>query len=230
MLTLLTATGCRPKAWAICEKLMMAQTYKGPVHWIIVDDGEIPQPIIFQRNGWRLTVVRPTPYWEPKQNTQARNLLAGCDWIGKHDKVVVIEDDDAYTPNYLATVDKWLEDADIVGEIKARYYNLPKMKYRQLNNTEHASLCSTAFAGHVLDEFRAACMANPKFIDLHLWRHTKWIKGLHDTRMVVGMKGLPGRGGIGMGHRADFQGKMDSGGYVLTEWLGKNAALYKGLV
>ena len=32
MLTLLTATGARPEAWAICERLMLRQDYAGPFY------------------------------------------------------------------------------------------------------------------------------------------------------------------------------------------------------
>lgn len=74
MLTLLTATGARPQAWAICERLMMAQDYSGPVRWVIVDDGKEAQPVTFERDGWTLEVIRPAPYWRQGQNTQARNL------------------------------------------------------------------------------------------------------------------------------------------------------------
>ena len=63
MLHLLTATGARPQAWAICERLMAAQDYAGPVTWIIVDDGPEPQPVTFERAGWRLVVIRPAPLW-----------------------------------------------------------------------------------------------------------------------------------------------------------------------
>ena len=51
MLTLLTATGARPEAWAICERLMARQTYAGPVRWIIVDAGPEAQPVTLQRAG-----------------------------------------------------------------------------------------------------------------------------------------------------------------------------------
>lgn len=40
MMTLITPTGVRPKAWSICERLMARQTYDGPVQWVIVDDGQ----------------------------------------------------------------------------------------------------------------------------------------------------------------------------------------------
>jgi len=69
MLTLLTATGCRPQAWAICEELMRRQSYAGPVKWIIVDDGEVAQPITFKRSNWLVVVTRPEPFWKSGQNT-----------------------------------------------------------------------------------------------------------------------------------------------------------------
>jgi hypothetical protein len=229
MLTLLTATGMRPKAWAICEKLMQAQTYTGPVHWIIVDDGETPQPVQFQREGWRLTVVRPTPYWKPGDNTQARNLKAGMEFVEDNAKLVCIEDDDGYAPAYLENVDRWLDQADLVGEKEARYYNLPYRKYRYLTNTLHASLCSTAMKGMALDAFRRELKPGVQYIDLNLWRNFTGPKKLYGTKLVVGMKGLPGRGGIGMGHRREFAGKIDKDGAVLRQWLGEAAKLYEGV-
>jgi hypothetical protein len=229
MLTLLTATGCRPKAWAICEQLMQAQTYTGPVHWIIVDDGETPQPVQFQREGWRLTVVRPTPYWKPGDNTQARNLKAGMEFVEDGAKLVALEDDDAYHPQYLEMVDKWLDTADLVGECMARYYNLPNRKYRQLSNMNHASLCSTAMKGAAIDAFARELKPGVQFIDLNLWKNFTGPRRLYHTKMVVGIKGLPGRTGIGMGHRAEFGGKIDKDGAVLRQWLGEAAKLYEGV-
>lgn len=80
---LLTATGARPEAWALCEQWMARQDYAGPVHWVIVDDGETPQPITFSRDGWTLTVIRPLPRWKQGMNTQCRNMLAGLEKIDR---------------------------------------------------------------------------------------------------------------------------------------------------
>ena len=99
MLTLLTTTGGRPKPWAICQQLMAAQTYKGQVRWIIIDDGEEEQKIEFtpQRGLWHMEIYRPEPAWQPGQNTQARNLLAGLAVVKNEENLVIIEDDDFYT-------------------------------------------------------------------------------------------------------------------------------------
>lgn len=222
MLTLLTATGMRPEAWAICQKLMMRQTFDGEVRWIIVDDGEIPQPITFRRDGWVLDVIRPTPYWQPGQNTQARNLRAGLVRVMAGDRLVCCEDDDFYAPGYLADVDDWLNRADLVGEPMARYFNVATGVGKQLDNKAHCSLCSTAMKGPAIEACRRAVLKNKKFIDMELWRTFRGKKYLSKTRHVVGIKGLPGRGGIGCGHR--MTGKPTDG--LLRQWIGDDAGIY----
>lgn len=226
MLTLLTATGARDVAWSICEKLMDRQNYAGDVRWVIVDDGVDPQPITFSRERWSLEVVRPSPFWKPGENTQARNLLAGLAVISNDERLVVIEDDDYYSMDWLSVVDVELDRAELVGEVEARYYNLPMRRAQQLKNTQHASLCSTAMRGGAIASFRSACLAGQRFIDMDLWRsHPS--KHLFGGHRVVGMKGLPGRGGIGMGHDADFRGVNDSANDgTLRDWVGSGYSLY----
>lgn len=225
MLTLLTATGARPAAWALCERWMAQQDYAGPVRWIIVDDGPEPQPVTFRRDGWQLVLVRPSPHWAPGQNTQARNLLKGLAAVGPEDRLVIIEDDDWYAPDWLTTVAAELEHAELVGEHRARYYNVEQRRGRQLANTGHASLCSTAMRGSALRDFADACRSRPKFIDLELWRRPR-DRRLFGGHRVVGIKGLPGRGGIGMGHDPDFKGEADAGGALLRDWIGADAEVY----
>jgi hypothetical protein len=225
VLTLLTATGARPQAWAICERLMAAQDYAGPVRWIIVDDGPEPQPVRFKRAGWQLLVIRPAPLWQPGQNTQARNLLKGLEAVDADARLVICEDDDHYKPGYLTEIAQRLARAELVGECKARYYNLALKRGRQLSNSAHASLCSTAMRGPAIATFRQACQRAPKFIDLELWRRHP-SRHLFSLGLVTGIKGLPGRSGIGMGHRDDFNGTHDSDGALLRQWVGQDAELY----
>ena len=225
MLTLLTATGCRPAAFALLERMMKAQTYAGPVRWVIVDDGEQPQPITFEREGWTLDVVRPEPFWRPGANTQARNLLAGLESINRSARLLVIEDDDHYASDWLEVCDAHLNRASLVGEIRARYYNVPRRVARQLNNTQHSSLCSTAMRDGAIDAFRKVCQPGRQFIDLELWRGYR-DRLLFTGSRVVGIKGLPGRGGIGMGHNAGFNGTPDPSGAILRQWVGQDAEWY----
>ena len=225
MLTLLTATGCRPQAFALLERMMMRQTYAGPVRWLIVDDGEEAQPVTFKRDGWELEVLRPQPYWKAGQNTQARNLLVGLNHVDSEDRLLVIEDDDHYAADWLQTCHDHLDRASLVGERRAKYYNVSQRVGRQLGNMGHASLCSTAMRGGAIAAFRQSCQVNPKFIDLHLWRSYA-DRFLFDGSSVVGIKGMPGRGGIGMGHQKGFNGQRDLNGLLLRQWIGPDADWY----
>ena len=228
MLTLLTATGCRPEAWAISEKLAMRQDYTGPVHWIIVDDGEKPQPVTFRRENWTLSIIRPDHYWNPGDNTQAKNLIAGMDHVLPDARLVVWEDDDMYSPDYLTWCGEMLDAADLIGESHARYYNIRTKMARPLSNDKHASLCSTAMKGKAIEAFRRELIPGVKFIDINLWRNFQGSKLLARGNRVVGIKGLPGRLGIGMGHKNDFHGQIDHSGSILRQWAGVNASLYEG--
>lgn len=224
MLTLLTCTGARPEAFAICEKLMAAQDYAGNVVWIIVDDGEEATPVTFKREGWETIVVRPSPRWQPGMNTQARNMRAGLAFVDTSARLLVIEDDDYYAPSWLSRMDHELMFADLVGEMRARYYNIKTRHYRQLQNAHHSSLCSTALKGNAIPILHEICKRATKFIDLDLWKDQRIRKRLLPSNDVVGIKGLPGRGGIGMGHRDEF-GQPDNVG-ILAQWLGDGVQLY----
>lgn len=226
MLTLLTATGARPEAWALCQKFMHRQTYSGPVRWVIVDDGEQAQGIRFKKRGWTLEVIRPEPFWQPGANTQARNLLAGLAAIGADERVVFIEDDDWYSLDWLAVIDKALDKAELVGEGCARYYNVKQAKYRTHDNSQHSSLCSTAARGRALNTLRSVCRPGIEFIDMLLWQ-AHGDRHVFKGESVVGIKGLPGRAGIGIGHKPDFFGDYDPSGDVLKSWIGNDADLYR---
>lgn len=194
MITLLTPTGARPEAFANCVKWMQAQTYQGAVRWVIVDDGPEPEqvPCI---DGWEIIIVRPTPLWSGK-NTQARNMLAGLDHCT--DMIAVIEDDDQYAPWWVERCVEWLQHDDLVGECGAIYRNLRSGNERKMNNKNHASLCQTAVKGEAVEALRQACHAD-KHIDMALWRSRKGKLYPHQGG-VIGLKGYPGRRGIGSGH------------------------------
>lgn len=226
MLTLLTATGCRPEAWAICEQLMLKQDYQGRVKWIIVDDGEDPQPITFKRIGWELTILRPEKFWKPGQNTQSQNLKLGLTAVDDDAWLLIIEDDDYYSPDWLSKAARWLLNDDLVGESRAIYYNIAKRKYKIHNNTSHSSLCSTALKGQAIESFKNTLMHRKDLIDLYLWRNFNGKKSIYNSHSVIGIKGIPGRLGIGYGHRNDFNGQFDFNGSELRSFIGEGAEFY----
>ena len=201
---------------------MARQNYKGPVVWHVTDDGVAPSQVDFSREGYDLRLYRLAPM---AGNSQARNLSYLLGKIDPAFPVVCFEDDDRYSADWLTTVERALENAELVGEYRARYYNIPQRRARQLTNTQHASLCSTAMRGAAIGTFRWACERHAKFIDLELWRKHR-SRYLFGGNRVCGIKGLPGRGGIGMGHSKDFAGTHDPDGRILREWIGDDADLY----
>lgn len=206
---------------------MLAQDYAGAVRWLIVDDGEEAQPMTFERAGWTLEVIRPEPRWKPGINSQARNLSAGLERVGAGESLVICEDDDYYGAGYLSAAESWLARGEMVGECMARYYNVAQKVGRQLTNRGRASLCSTAMRGAAIEQFRKECKPGVEFIDLNLWRNFKGSKVLKETKHVTGIKGLPGRSGIGMGHKKEFGGTHDPDGALLRQWVGEDARFYQ---
>ena len=197
MLSVLTPTGARPEAFARCVQLMQRQTIQTPVRWVIVDDG--PEPMHTPKiRDWQIIHIRPVPLWQPGENTQARNLLEGLKCCG--DRVAIVEDDDDYAPWWLERVNEWLDDDDLVGEAPSIYRKMDGSKDRNMGNTKHASLCATAFKGiGVRAAFEQICRQNKTMIDIKLWRACKG--RLYAQAGVIGIKGYPGRPGIGVGHK-----------------------------
>jgi hypothetical protein len=227
MVTLLTPTGGRPEAFALLTKMVNRQDYLGRMRWIVVDDVKPPTFPPFPAAAADLVYVQPVPEWQPGQNTQCRNLLAGLEYytVGSG-PLLIVEDDDYYATNYVSTMVRWLEKAELVGEGQARYYNVAQRRYHQHNNLSHASLCSTAMQGKAVDIFRAILEKGAKYIDLDLWAACGLNKSVHpNIGLCVGIKGLPGRPGIGVGHEPSF-GIADPAGGQLVQWIGKDAEWY----
>lgn len=199
MLSILTPTGERSEAFSACVDMMRAQTYRRPVKWVIVDDGREAMTLP-EIEGWTICQVRPEPYWAPGMNTQARNIMAGL--LHVEDRVVLIEDDDEYAPWWLEKCDNWLDHADLVGESHSLYRHRDTGRETEMGNDAHASLCSTAVKGPGREALYRACGSN-KGIDMRLWRSFSGRKRLYapNPRGVTGIKGWPGRPGIGVGHR-----------------------------
>jgi hypothetical protein len=219
VLTLLTPTGTRPEAWALCERWMARQTYAGPVRWIVIDDGFEPQPMTFCRAGWELTVIRPAQKWRVGENSQARNLREALKLVRPDARVAVIEDDDWYAPGWLERVDAELRDFDLVGQGWNCYYHVKTGAVRINDNDKHASLCASAFKGKALQVFRTQCERAPRLIDAVMWKHCAH-RHCFKARLVIGMKGMPGRAGIAGGHN------LEGAPFDLSEWIGDDHRAY----
>ena len=235
-LTLITCTGGRPQAFELCARFIGRRTYAGPFQWIIVDDvGDSPASHWIDdqvENGRVVTAVTPEPKWRPGQNTLARNLLAAIPHV-RYDKVLFIEDDDFYPPDYCAMQCERLDSvAWISGDPMSRYYHVPSRRFRFMVNEGCASLCQTGLRSEYLLVLENVLSSGSHFIDRDLW--LAMARSRRDLSMaphpVVGMKGLPGRAGIGIGHRPEMQPlqwSADPDGRVLREWIGEDAELYE---
>jgi hypothetical protein len=221
-LQLITPTGDRPKAWALCQRWMERQTWQGQLTWHVVDDGHDPAEMSFSKPGAELAVHRLRPM---NGNSQQRNLIWLMEMVDRRQPVVVIEDDDWYAPDWLSHVAQELDQAELVGENQARYYNVALRRGRQLSNISHASLCATALRDSALDTFDQVLHESHQFFDLELWRrHPR--RHLFEGHRVVGIKGMPGRQGIGMGHGPSLNGFDDRDGTMLHQWVGDDAPSY----
>jgi hypothetical protein len=203
---LITPTGARKDQFALCAKWMQKQTYKEDVIWIIVDDAyPVTTDIVGEgfKDRWTIVRIHPYPLWEG-QNTQSRNIKAGIDFISRTYKredvsaIFIIEDDDFYKPNYIQRMIDLKGTSDLWGETNTIYYNVNFRRYADNNNRQHASLFQTAFTYDIIPIIERCY--NNRFIDCNLWAMVKNKSLFHDGTLAIGIKGMPGRGGIGSGH------------------------------
>lgn len=222
MLTVITPTGGRPEAFALCEKWVARQTLQ-PDEWLVVDDCDPPTKMTMRQR-----VIRPTSLWAGG-NTQFRNMILLLEAV-KTELVVVVEDDDYVGPRYLEQQVQRLEQAPLTGETPSRYFNVHFRTYRQWNNTEQASFCQTAFRSCMIPHIIQLCHAE-RWLDLNLWQNFGKSHGyLSRGDQVVGIKGMPGRGGVtvrahAMAHSAGWQSDPDM--QVLRQWIGKDCDEYQ---
>jgi hypothetical protein len=222
MLTVITPSGGRPEALAMLAQYLNAQTVR-EFCWIICDDCDPESPVPLMRAGIAVTVIRPRWRWQPGMNTHAASLL---ELIGKaNDPVVHCEDDDVYLPEHLETMAAALESAELVGQRVSYYWNAATRRYKAIPGSRHASLGASAMRGRAVRLLASICARQQTRLDIDLWTAFVGDRKLLDTCTAVGIKGLPGRGGIGIGHRPTF-GDPDPDGRMLRELIGPYAEAY----
>jgi len=223
----LTPTGGRPEAFALCEKYMARQTVM-PDAWIVVDDVDPPTRCTMGQQ-----VVRPEPRHQhyPEPNSQHRNILAGLPRMSADDLLIVFEDDDWYSPDYIETQKHFADrypHLGMFGQVPSRYYRVDERASRVFEDTPHSSLASTAFRGRMLEAIQYACESRA-WLDTYLWKKFGANQGfLWSDIQVVGIKGMPGRAGVSAAHRqevaADDRWQRDLNLVTLERWIGKEDA------
>lgn len=225
--TVITVGGGRQEALTLCEKYMSRQTYKGEIQWIFIED----EP----SNPMKLTmgqeIYEGPLLYTPGINTQRYNLDLALQKV-KGEYVIIWENDDFFGPEYIEIMLHYLKYNAMVGECDTVYYSIPSKSYLPMNNFKHASTTQTAFRKSSIPFFQKALHSGEKYFDITLWAMARegnissCLFSMPGKKLCVGMKGLPGRGGIGVGHRPQ-KFIDDSDGRKLRELLGLDAKNYK---
>lgn len=236
--TLVTCTGDRLLAFMVCieyDARMMEGVSCSVKEWIIVDDGKYAYDLSVYEEcctlGCNVRVIRRDPSADAAgQHTLAANLQQALPRCTPDTWVIFIEDDDWYSSFYLLNIIGIRVSADptlqLIGQSHAKYYRICAREYRQLQNSEHASLCATACSGALIPLILDICKsAIDPFIDLHLWRTTRCVKSLTPHGYVIGIKQMPGRSGTTLGWRDKKNGfSPDLCSAILRTWVGDEDA------
>lgn len=232
-LTLITPTGDRSLAFALCQNWIRKQTLQ-PDQWIVIDDGRMPtKPFICS-----MQYMRREPQPGDPHHTLLLNLKTALPLI-RGDKIIIIEDDDYYAPKYIETMSAKLDEHEIVGIGRAKYYHLFSGGYYRHRNMRHASLAQTAFRKSFLSEFEELLNSTDNYLDFQLWGKVKrsgreFIFIDDNESLYVGIKGLPGRQGIGIGynpkHRIYKQHSHDVSREILKKWIPEDYEIYMDII
>lgn len=199
-LTTVTCTGNRQEAFVLCEKYVARQTIK-PFQWIVLCDGDVPTKCTMGQQFIYCPEVKGAESLSKKTQLLLRSSLV------KGDAIVFWEDDDFYSPTWLEFCENKLAHFDLIGEGMATYYNVSGRWWYEHGNMTHSSLCSTAVSRKLFPILLQVAENPNPFIDARLWKAVPAKKKVFNPfenpnrkRLVVGMKGLPGRKGYGQGH------------------------------
>jgi hypothetical protein len=216
LVTLITPTGDRPDAFAMCERWIQQQDYTGPIQWIVIDDGHTAT-----NTTQGQFYLREKPQ---KKHSLCRNIRSAIPHI-KGECILIIEDDDYYHPHYISTMVGRLHKSDLVGEVGAKYYYVRESKYYHFTEHKHSSLCRTGMKANVIDTLKKCAEGNNASIDLRLWAQWKgsretWKDLNQNQPLCVGIKGVEGR--PSKNWKLSRRSMRDSDHRILKKWIGSD--------
>lgn len=225
-ISVLTCTGDRHVAFALCERWMKAQTIKWH-QWVVLDDGIAKTECTLgqEHHYWPELIGKGSMVNKIKRALE-RGLITG-------DILVIMEDDDWVSSDYLEWCERELRRVDLLGECNNLYYNVRYRWWFEHGNRTHASLCATSMRRSVFPALLAECQnPNDPFIDSRLWANCRLSKTAfqpNGQRRSVGIKAMPGTKGYGSGHDrtsgwANYDIRMDR----LRALIGRDADAYEG--
>ena len=242
-ISIITPTGDRYQTLRLLAFMLLNQTFRGVIQWIVVDDGEtdasaralqgVGESLLANRGVFTIHYKRIFRREDQGPKSLAANVMAGLG-LATAPNILIMEDDDCYHQDYVFDMHRRLMAADVAGTIWQKYYHLPSMTYRIFLNRGSA-LCATGFRSHLIgtiaEAARACLLTGSKGIDAKFWGLVSGCPSLKQdlfdpaVDLMIGMKGMPGRGGIGVGHRPK-KFLADPVGDTLRLWTGKWAESY----
>lgn len=196
-MTVITPTGDRPQALALCVKYMERQLLKPDV-WLVVNDGTTPLPPL---PAFAQVITRDTSQDVKGVHTLPLQLRAALPHLYT-DTTVFMEDDDWYAPTYLAYMADALTRYDLIGQGNTIYYGVKDRTYICCYNNAHASLAATGMTLPVYPWLAKAARAGDAHVDLELWQMFKgrsFVDMSYSPRQYIGIKQMPGRQGTTAG-------------------------------
>lgn len=199
--TIITPTGDRPEAFALCAHYVLRQTMQ-PKEWLVIDDGDEPTPM---PDCSYLKHIRRANREKPK-HTLPMQMKAALQHVTT-DIIIIMEDDDWYRKDYCEHMLEVLGEKDLAGLGNTVYYNIPARCYYVHDNRQHSAWCHTIFRKKLISFIIKICerghRRNNPYIDLDLWRSVRDVsRGLElgNRSVSIGMKAMPGRQGTCSGH------------------------------
>jgi len=209
MLDIITPSGDRPIQFSLCIEWMKRQKFDGKVHWIIVDDSikehyETPEMPF----NWEVTHLK-IKNKGLKRSSQPENVFLALNYV-KYDNIVMIEDDDYYCPEWLEICNNNLLSYDISGRESVIQYNIKNRTYwdKSYLVKRTNAMAQTSFKSKYIPRLKEICVKHAEdfdpLLDHHLWcsveENRKFFLKKDEKEYVVGIKGLPGRGGMSNKH------------------------------
>ena len=226
LITAITPTGDRKLPFALCKHWMEMQTVR-PDQWIVVDDGKVPM-----KPPVGVTYIRREPCATDPPHTLNINLKTAIPYI-KGSKILIIEDDEYYAPQYVGRMAQALDKGEVAGIAMSKYYHLPTNGWARHANTIHASLAQTGFRSSFIPTLsNLVSQQLLHYLDICLWKIAMgngvgYLFKDDPLSLYAGIKGLPGRLGIGIGHQAEMYSKrIDTQHKILREWTNESYKVY----
>ena len=244
-ISLVTPTSDRPEAFRLCERwvsrflIRLRESYlfrsnEIQIEWIVADGGLARiKPLSLEGDN------TPTRYIIVNHKANAEesfryNLISALERV-RGDYIFFIEDDDWYAEDYLHFMlnEMVVHQYKIFGQGHTRYYDIKNKQYLFCDNKEHACLSQTGIRRELLPSaIEFLRKGESTALDKYLWG--KYVSESHlclaRKLKSIGMKCLPGKAGLGTGHRLVGVSK-DPKSLVLNNWVGEHdATIYQNLI